>query len=192
MSLGIVLCPRHCGGTLGCTLGFVTELPKPWGEVWEASVVPSVMSRLSHHLPLSSCLDEAHSTEINCFIRVVCVQAVAGSGDAEVGSGCCTPSWVGTISVGTVVALAEMAPWFPATALQIPVPPVTALSSLCRWQQSAKSSGLASNLQPSGAKADALREEMEEAANRVEICRVPGAAACWAGETFVSRGLQKT
>ncbi|NXO46607.1 RHG44 protein, partial [Locustella ochotensis] len=34
-----------------------------------------------------------------------------------------------------------------------------------------KSSGLASNLQPSGAKADALREEMEEAANRVEICR---------------------
>lgn len=37
-----------------------------------------------------------------------------------------------------------------------------------------KSSGLASNLQPSGAKADALREEMEEAANRVEICRVPG------------------
>lgn len=43
-----------------------------------------------------------------------------------------------------------------------------------RWQQSVKSSGLASNLQPSGAKADALREEMEEAANRVEICRVPG------------------
>lgn len=37
-----------------------------------------------------------------------------------------------------------------------------------------KSSGLASNLQPSGAKADALREEMEEAANRVEICRVLG------------------
>ncbi|KAH0629570.1 hypothetical protein JD844_011741 [Phrynosoma platyrhinos] len=28
-----------------------------------------------------------------------------------------------------------------------------------------------SNLQPTGAKADALREEMEEAANRVEICR---------------------
>ncbi|KAJ6655027.1 hypothetical protein lerEdw1_006080, partial [Lerista edwardsae] len=44
-------------------------------------------------------------------------------------------------------------------------------SSRTRWQQSAKSSGLASNLQPSGAKADALREEMEEAANRVEICR---------------------
>ncbi|NWT01034.1 RHG44 protein, partial [Mionectes macconnelli] len=44
-------------------------------------------------------------------------------------------------------------------------------SSRTRWQQSMKSSGLASNLQPSGAKADALREEMEEAANRVEICR---------------------
>ncbi|NXH92083.1 RHG44 protein, partial [Edolisoma coerulescens] len=44
-------------------------------------------------------------------------------------------------------------------------------SSRTRWQQSVKSSGLASNLQPSGAKADALREEMEEAANRVEICR---------------------
>uniref|UniRef100_A0A8C3J948 Rho GTPase-activating protein 44 n=1 Tax=Calidris pygmaea TaxID=425635 RepID=A0A8C3J948_9CHAR len=44
-------------------------------------------------------------------------------------------------------------------------------SSRTRWQQSVKSSGLASNLQPTGAKADALREEMEEAANRVEICR---------------------
>ncbi|XP_053310106.1 rho GTPase-activating protein 44 isoform X4 [Spea bombifrons] len=44
-------------------------------------------------------------------------------------------------------------------------------SSRARWQQSAKSSGISSNLQPSGAKADALREEMEEAANRVEICR---------------------
>ncbi|XP_054833277.1 rho GTPase-activating protein 44 isoform X2 [Eublepharis macularius] len=44
-------------------------------------------------------------------------------------------------------------------------------SSKTRWQQSAKSSGLSSNLQSSGAKADALREEMEEAANRVEICR---------------------
>uniref|UniRef100_A0A8C8VKV0 Rho GTPase-activating protein 44 n=1 Tax=Pelusios castaneus TaxID=367368 RepID=A0A8C8VKV0_9SAUR len=44
-------------------------------------------------------------------------------------------------------------------------------SSRTRWQQSAKSSGLSSNLQPSGAKADALREEMEEAANRMEICR---------------------
>lgn len=40
-----------------------------------------------------------------------------------------------------------------------------------------KSSSLSSNLQPSGAKADALREEMEEAANRVEICRVPFAGA---------------
>lgn len=54
---------------------------------------------------------------------------------------------------------------------------VTALTGCCRscrWQQSVKSSGLASNLQPSGAKADALREEMEEAANKVEICRVLG------------------
>lgn len=63
-----------------------------------------------------------------------------------------------------------------------PCPPVTALSSLRRWQQSAKSSGLASNLQPLGAKADALREEMEEAANRVEICRVPG------GRSLLGRG----
>ncbi|XP_043329680.1 rho GTPase-activating protein 44 isoform X1 [Cervus canadensis] len=41
----------------------------------------------------------------------------------------------------------------------------------CRWQQTSKSSGLSSSSQPAGAKADALREEMEEAANRVEICR---------------------
>ncbi|KAM9209898.1 rho GTPase-activating protein 44 isoform 3-T3 [Dugong dugon] len=44
-------------------------------------------------------------------------------------------------------------------------------SSRTRWQQTSRSSGLSSNLQPAGAKADALREEMEEAANRVEICR---------------------
>ena len=44
---------------------------------------------------------------------------------------------------------------------------------LIRWQQTSKSSGLSSSSQPAGAKADALREEMEEAANRVEICRVP-------------------
>ncbi|KAM9296107.1 rho GTPase-activating protein 44 isoform 1-T1 [Gastrophryne carolinensis] len=44
-------------------------------------------------------------------------------------------------------------------------------SSRARWHQSARSSGTSSNLQPIGAKADALREEMEEAANRVEICR---------------------
>ncbi|XP_069050676.1 rho GTPase-activating protein 44 isoform X3 [Lepisosteus oculatus] len=44
-------------------------------------------------------------------------------------------------------------------------------SARTRWQQSSKSSGLSSNLQPTGAKADALREEMEEAANKVEICR---------------------
>lgn len=54
----------------------------------------------------------------------------------------------------------------------VPAPPDT-LPAVRRWQQSAKSSSLSSNLQPSGAKADALREEMEEAANRVEICRVP-------------------
>uniref|UniRef100_A0A8C6G2R6 Rho GTPase-activating protein 44 n=1 Tax=Moschus moschiferus TaxID=68415 RepID=A0A8C6G2R6_MOSMO len=44
-------------------------------------------------------------------------------------------------------------------------------SSRTRWQQTSKSSGLSSSSQPAGAKADALREEMEEAANRVEICR---------------------
>uniref|UniRef100_A0A8C9TMR7 Rho GTPase-activating protein 44 n=1 Tax=Scleropages formosus TaxID=113540 RepID=A0A8C9TMR7_SCLFO len=45
-------------------------------------------------------------------------------------------------------------------------------SARTRWQQSSKSSGHPGNLQPGGAKADALREEMEEAANRMEICRV--------------------
>ncbi|KAJ8363114.1 hypothetical protein SKAU_G00119450 [Synaphobranchus kaupii] len=44
-------------------------------------------------------------------------------------------------------------------------------SARTRWQQSSKSSGLSSTVQPTGAKADALREEMEEAANRMEICR---------------------
>ncbi|XP_038598775.1 rho GTPase-activating protein 44 isoform X3 [Tachyglossus aculeatus] len=44
-------------------------------------------------------------------------------------------------------------------------------SSKTRWQQTSKTSGLSSGLQSTGAKADALREEMEEAANRVEICR---------------------
>ncbi|XP_042549875.1 rho GTPase-activating protein 44 isoform X4 [Dipodomys spectabilis] len=44
-------------------------------------------------------------------------------------------------------------------------------SSRTRWQQTSKSTGLSGSLQPAGAKADALREEMEEAANRVEICR---------------------
>ncbi|XP_028824657.1 rho GTPase-activating protein 44-like isoform X7 [Denticeps clupeoides] len=43
-------------------------------------------------------------------------------------------------------------------------------SARTRWQQSSKSSGPSSAQQP-GAKADALREEMEEAANRMEICR---------------------
>ena len=87
--------------------------------------------------------------------------------------------------------------WDPATTLRgSPSLPVTALPSIRRWQQSAKSSGLASNLQPSGAKADALREEMEEAANRVEICRVPGGprgiAPCWGGGTLVSQAPRKT
>ncbi|XP_039870134.1 rho GTPase-activating protein 44-like isoform X3 [Simochromis diagramma] len=44
-------------------------------------------------------------------------------------------------------------------------------SARTRYTQSTKSSGLSSNLQPTGAKADHLREEMEEAANRMEICR---------------------
>ncbi|KAM6964421.1 rho GTPase-activating protein 44-like isoform 3-T3 [Tautogolabrus adspersus] len=44
-------------------------------------------------------------------------------------------------------------------------------SARTRYYQSNKSSGLSTNLQPTGAKADHLREEMEEAANRMEICR---------------------
>ncbi|KAL4648601.1 rho GTPase-activating protein 44-like [Arapaima gigas] len=44
-------------------------------------------------------------------------------------------------------------------------------SARTRLQQSSKSSGLSSNPQAGGTKADALREEMEEAANRMEICR---------------------
>ncbi|XP_046721506.1 rho GTPase-activating protein 44 isoform X6 [Silurus meridionalis] len=44
-------------------------------------------------------------------------------------------------------------------------------SARTRWQQSCKSSSHPSNLTPGGAKADALREEMEETANRMEICR---------------------
>ncbi|KAM4623290.1 rho GTPase-activating protein 44-like [Polymixia lowei] len=44
-------------------------------------------------------------------------------------------------------------------------------SARTRYYQSSKSSGMSSNLQPTGAKADHLREEMEEAANRMEICR---------------------
>lgn len=67
--------------------------------------------------------------------------------------------------------------WSPrATPIIQNQPSVADASSIVsplRWQQSAKSSGLSSNLQPAGAKADALREEMEEAANRMEICRVP-------------------
>ncbi|XP_048026991.1 rho GTPase-activating protein 44 isoform X5 [Megalobrama amblycephala] len=44
-------------------------------------------------------------------------------------------------------------------------------SARTRWQQSSKSSTLSNKETPTGAKADALREEMEEAANRMEICR---------------------
>lgn len=43
-----------------------------------------------------------------------------------------------------------------------------------RYYQSTKSSGMSSNLQSTGGKADHLREEMEEAANRMEIWRVSG------------------
>ncbi|KAJ8251406.1 hypothetical protein GJAV_G00221000 [Gymnothorax javanicus] len=44
-------------------------------------------------------------------------------------------------------------------------------STRTRWQQSSKSSSHPSNQQQGGAKSDHLREEMEEAANRMEICR---------------------
>ncbi|KAF5901829.1 rho GTPase-activating protein 44 isoform X5, partial [Clarias magur] len=44
-------------------------------------------------------------------------------------------------------------------------------SARTRWQQSCKSSSHPTNLPPAGAKADSLREEMEETANRMEICR---------------------
>ncbi|XP_056099363.1 rho GTPase-activating protein 44 [Rhinichthys klamathensis goyatoka] len=44
-------------------------------------------------------------------------------------------------------------------------------SARARWHQSSKSSTLSNKETPIGAKADALREEMEEAANRMEICR---------------------
>ncbi|XP_026207069.1 rho GTPase-activating protein 44-like isoform X2 [Anabas testudineus] len=44
-------------------------------------------------------------------------------------------------------------------------------SARTRYYQSTKSSGLSSNLQSTGAKVDHVREEMEEAANRMEICR---------------------
>ncbi|XP_058627898.1 rho GTPase-activating protein 44 isoform X7 [Onychostoma macrolepis] len=44
-------------------------------------------------------------------------------------------------------------------------------SARTRWQQSSKSSSHPSNVQQGGAKADSLREEMEETANRMEICR---------------------
>lgn len=44
-------------------------------------------------------------------------------------------------------------------------------SARARWHQSSKSSTLTNKETPPGAKADAHREEMEEAANRMEICR---------------------
>ncbi|XP_077086941.1 rho GTPase-activating protein 44 isoform X7 [Siphateles boraxobius] len=44
-------------------------------------------------------------------------------------------------------------------------------SARTRWHQSSKSSTLSNKETAIGAKADALREEMEEAANRMEICR---------------------
>ncbi|XP_057214228.1 rho GTPase-activating protein 44 isoform X3 [Triplophysa rosa] len=44
-------------------------------------------------------------------------------------------------------------------------------SARTRWHQSSKSSTLPNKETSTGAKGDALREEMEEAGNRVEICR---------------------
>lgn len=44
-----------------------------------------------------------------------------------------------------------------------------------RWHQSSKSSTLSNKETSTGAKGESLREEMEEAGNRVEICRVGGA-----------------
>ncbi|XP_048038784.1 rho GTPase-activating protein 44 isoform X5 [Megalobrama amblycephala] len=44
-------------------------------------------------------------------------------------------------------------------------------SARTRWQQSSKSSSHPSNVQQGGAKSESLREEMEETANRMEICR---------------------
>ncbi|XP_016414299.1 rho GTPase-activating protein 44-like, partial [Sinocyclocheilus rhinocerous] len=44
-------------------------------------------------------------------------------------------------------------------------------SARTRWQQSSKSTSHPSNVQQGGAKGDSLREEMEETANRMEICR---------------------
>lgn len=51
------------------------------------------------------------------------------------------------------------------------MPALSVFCCVCRFQQSSKSSSHPSTLQP-GAKSESLREEMEEAANRMEICRV--------------------
>uniref|UniRef100_A0AAZ3Q3F1 Rho GTPase-activating protein 44 n=1 Tax=Oncorhynchus tshawytscha TaxID=74940 RepID=A0AAZ3Q3F1_ONCTS len=51
-------------------------------------------------------------------------------------------------------------------------------SARTRFHQSSKSSSHPSNLQAGGAKGEALREEMEEAANRMEICRVRSTISC--------------
>lgn len=76
-------------------------------------------------------------------------------------------------SQGNICNLLFSQPSHSTALLSLPhTSPLFLLSSI-RWQQTSKSSGLSSSLQPAGAKADALREEMEEAANRVEICRVP-------------------
>ncbi|XP_031723534.1 rho GTPase-activating protein 44 isoform X6 [Anarrhichthys ocellatus] len=58
-------------------------------------------------------------------------------------------------------------------------------SARARYQQSSKSSSHPSTLQP-GAKAESLREEMEEAANRMEICRDQLSADMY---TFVAKEI---
>lgn len=77
MTLGIILCPRRCGGTRQAALWVLpeaVELAKPHtspcSEVWRVSVVPNVISRLSHCLPLSCHLDEAHSPAENNFLII--------------------------------------------------------------------------------------------------------------------------
>lgn len=77
MTLGIILCPRCCGGTRQAALWVLpeaVELAKlhtsPCSEVWRVSVVPNVISRLSHCLPLSCHLEEAHSPAENNFLII--------------------------------------------------------------------------------------------------------------------------
>lgn len=78
----------------------------------------------------------------------------------------------------------------------IPPAPFTVIlekqCSVLRYYQSTKSSGLSSNLQSTGAKADHLREEMEEAANRMEICRVSNCLySQWMNSLFSAQQMMK-